>query len=129
MPGAFGTSSCFADSFGNAKSQARFLCRGQGPSRAATVQAGVTALRPGERARSCEQIPIQSTPANLLSRTSIVSIYLVDGTCELFRHHYAVPSGEDSDGNELATLRGVLARLPGMIRSGATYCRAVILII
>ena len=40
-----------------------------------------------------------------------MNIYLVVGTCELFRHQYAVPSGEDSDGNELVAVRGVLASL------------------
>jgi hypothetical protein len=31
-----------------------------------------------------------------------LDIYLVDGTYELFRHYYALPSARDSDGREVA---------------------------
>ncbi len=51
----------------------------------------------------------------------IVKIYLVDGTYELFRHYYAMPSAKDADGNEVAAIRGVLASLLGMIRHGAAH--------
>jgi 5'-3' exonuclease len=39
----------------------------------------------------------------------------------LFRHHYALPSAKDSDGREVAGVRGVLASLLGMIKGGATH--------
>jgi 5'-3' exonuclease len=48
-------------------------------------------------------------------------IYLVDGTYELFRHYYALPSAKDSDGREVAAVRGVLASVLGMIKGGATH--------
>jgi 5'-3' exonuclease len=48
-------------------------------------------------------------------------IHLVDGTYELFRHYYALPSGRDQSGREVAAVRGVLASLQGMIREGATH--------
>ena len=50
-----------------------------------------------------------------------MEIYLVDGTYELFRHHYALPSARDSDGCEVAAVRGVLASVLGMIKEGATH--------
>jgi 5'-3' exonuclease len=50
-----------------------------------------------------------------------LDIYLVDGTYELFRHYYALPSARDSDGREVAAVRGVLASVLGMVKGGATY--------
>lgn len=50
-----------------------------------------------------------------------MEIYLVDGTYELFRHYYALPSARDEDGREVAAVRGVLASLLGMIKEGATH--------
>ncbi len=50
-----------------------------------------------------------------------MDIYLVDGTYELFRHYYALPSARDSDGREVAAVRGVLASVLGMIKGGATH--------
>jgi 5'-3' exonuclease len=46
---------------------------------------------------------------------------LVDGTYELFRHYYALPSARDSDGREVAAVRGVLASVLGMMKGGATH--------
>jgi 5'-3' exonuclease len=50
-----------------------------------------------------------------------MEIHLVDGTYELFRHYYALPSARDRDGREVAAVRGVLASVLGMIKSGATH--------
>src|SRR5205807_10553376 len=50
-----------------------------------------------------------------------LDIYLVDGTYELFRHYYALPSARDSHGCEVAAVRGVLASVLGMIKGGATH--------
>jgi 5'-3' exonuclease len=50
-----------------------------------------------------------------------LDIYLVDGTYELFRHYYALPSARDSDGLEVAAVRGVLASVLGMVKGGATH--------
>src|SRR5436305_8011391 len=50
-----------------------------------------------------------------------LEIYLVDGTYELFRHYYAMPSARDSNGREVAAVRGVLASVLGMIKGGATH--------
>ncbi len=51
----------------------------------------------------------------------ILDIYLIDGTYELFRHYYALPSARDSDAREVAAVRGVLASVLGMIKGGATH--------
>jgi 5'-3' exonuclease len=50
-----------------------------------------------------------------------LNVYLIDGTYELFRHYYALPSARDRDGQEVAAVRGVLASVLGMIRNGATH--------
>ncbi len=50
-----------------------------------------------------------------------MDVYLVDGTYELFRHYYAVPSARDGDGREVGAVRGVLTSLLGMINAGATH--------
>ena len=50
-----------------------------------------------------------------------MDIYLIDGTYELFRHYYALPSARDEDGREVAAVRGVLASVLGMLKGGATH--------
>jgi 5'-3' exonuclease len=50
-----------------------------------------------------------------------LDIYLVDGTYELFRHYYALPSAKDSEGREIAAVRGVVASVMGMIEGGAQH--------
>lgn len=50
-----------------------------------------------------------------------MQIYLVDGTYELFRHYYALPSAHDAAGREVAAVRGVLASMLGMLKGGVTH--------
>jgi len=50
-----------------------------------------------------------------------LDVYLVDGTYELFRHYYALPSARDAEGREVAAVRGVLSSVLGMIEGGATH--------
>ena len=50
-----------------------------------------------------------------------MEVYLVDGTYELFRHYYALPSARDKDGREVAAVRGVLASMLGMLKNGTTH--------
>jgi 5'-3' exonuclease len=52
---------------------------------------------------------------------SLLDIYLIDGTYELFRHYYAVPSARDVDGHEVGALRGVVGSVLGMINRGVTH--------
>ena len=50
-----------------------------------------------------------------------IAVYLVDGTYELFRHYFAVPSSADATGREVGAVRGVLASVLSMIEHGATH--------
>jgi 5'-3' exonuclease len=50
-----------------------------------------------------------------------LDIHLIDGTYELFRHYYALPSARDAAGREVAAVRGVLASVLGMIKGGTTH--------
>ncbi len=48
-------------------------------------------------------------------------VHLVDGTYELFRHHFAVPSHVTGDGREVAATRGVVGSVLNMVEEGATH--------
>jgi len=50
-----------------------------------------------------------------------VDIHLVDGTYELFRHFYAIPTHANERGEEVAATRGVLNSIAGMLESGITH--------
>jgi len=52
---------------------------------------------------------------------SRVQVYLIDGTYELFRHFFAVPSATDAKGQEVGAVRGVLASVLSMLERGATH--------
>src|SRR6266496_3218441 len=50
-----------------------------------------------------------------------MDVHLIDGTYELFRHYYALPSARDRDGREVGAVRGVLGSLLGMMTVGTTH--------
>ncbi|PYX92731.1 MAG: flap endonuclease [Acidobacteria bacterium] len=50
-----------------------------------------------------------------------MDVHLIDGTYELFRHFFAVPSARDANGKEVGAVRGVLASVLSMIERGATH--------
>ena len=50
-----------------------------------------------------------------------MDIYLIDGTYELFRYFYAVPSAKDASGQEIGAVRGVVGSVLSMIEAGATH--------
>jgi 5'-3' exonuclease len=50
-----------------------------------------------------------------------MKIYLVDGTYELFRYFFAVPSSKDASGQEIGAVRGVLGSVLQMIEAGVTH--------
>jgi len=50
-----------------------------------------------------------------------VRVHLVDGTYELFRHFYAVPSHRNAAGEEVGATRGVVASLLALLGDGATH--------
>jgi 5'-3' exonuclease len=50
-----------------------------------------------------------------------LDVYLLDGTYELFRHFYAIPSHANASGQEVAATRGVLGSVVSMFESGVTH--------
>ena len=50
-----------------------------------------------------------------------MNVHLIDGTYELFRYFFAVPSAHDSTGQEIGAVRGVLGSVFSMIDAGATH--------
>jgi 5'-3' exonuclease len=50
-----------------------------------------------------------------------MDVHLIDGTYELFRHFFAVPSTADVLGQEIGAVRGVLTSVLSMIERGATH--------
>jgi 5'-3' exonuclease len=50
-----------------------------------------------------------------------VDVYLLDGTYELFRYHFALPSHVIAEKREVAATRGVLGSLLGMLEGGVTH--------
>lgn len=50
-----------------------------------------------------------------------MDVYLIDGTYELFRYFFAVPSAKDAAGREVGAVRGVASSLRRMIDDGTTH--------
>ena len=50
-----------------------------------------------------------------------MDIHLIDGTYELFRYFFAVPSAADVNGQEIGAVRGVVGSVLSMIELGATH--------
>jgi 5'-3' exonuclease len=48
-------------------------------------------------------------------------VHLLDGTYELFRHYFAVPSRTNDAGEEIAAVRGVVGSVLGMLGEGVTH--------
>ncbi|MCU1499383.1 MAG: Flap endonuclease [Acidimicrobiales bacterium] len=53
-----------------------------------------------------------------------MQVHLVDGTYELFRYHFALPSHLTADGREVAAARGVAGTLLTLLEEGATHVGA-----
>jgi 5'-3' exonuclease len=50
-----------------------------------------------------------------------VQVHLIDGTYELFRHYFALPSHINGFGEEVAATRGVLRSMLALLGEGATH--------
>ena len=50
-----------------------------------------------------------------------MKVHLVDGTYELFRYHFALPSHLNADGQEVAATRGALGTVLQLLEEGATH--------
>ncbi|MDB5068989.1 MAG: 5-3 exonuclease [Candidatus Eremiobacteraeota bacterium] len=75
-------------------------------------------------------MPLRRSPASqraasgkytIFQQLRMVLVHVIDGTYELFRHYYALPSALDADGREIAAVRGVLASIRSLVREGATH--------
>ena len=51
----------------------------------------------------------------------LMDVHLIDGTYELFRYYFALPSHVTGDGREVGAIRGVLGSVLGLIEDGATH--------
>src|SRR3569832_2055421 len=50
-----------------------------------------------------------------------MKVHLVDGTYELFRYYFAVPSSQDAKGQEIGATRGVLGTVLSMLEAGTPH--------
>ena len=50
-----------------------------------------------------------------------MNVFLLDGTYELFRHFFALPSLKDVAGREMGAVRGVVGSVIGMLEEGVTH--------
>jgi 5'-3' exonuclease len=50
-----------------------------------------------------------------------VNVHLIDGTYELFRHFFALPSHVTKDGREVAATRGAVGYVLSLLEGGATH--------
>lgn len=50
-----------------------------------------------------------------------MQVHLIDGTYELFRHFYGVPSARNAGGHEVGAARGVVGSMLGLLEGGATH--------
>jgi len=50
-----------------------------------------------------------------------LNVFLIDGTYELFRHFYALPSVTTADGREVGAVRGVVGSLLSMLEESVTH--------
>jgi 5'-3' exonuclease len=50
-----------------------------------------------------------------------MQVHLIDGTYELFRHHFAMPSRLGPEGFEIAAARGVVGSMLNLLEDGATH--------
>ena len=53
--------------------------------------------------------------------TAGVKVHLIDGTYELFRHHFGVPAGGREESDTAAATRGVLWSVLNLLEDGATH--------
>lgn len=50
-----------------------------------------------------------------------MKVYLIDGTYELFRHFFGVPSHHNGDGQEVGAARGVVNSVLALLETGVTH--------
>jgi 5'-3' exonuclease len=65
--------------------------------------------------------PVRETAKILVCEASCMKVHLVDGTYELFRHFFGAPPHRNSEGDEVAAVRGVLSSVLQLMEEGATH--------
>ena len=50
-----------------------------------------------------------------------MNVFLLDGTYELFRHFFAVPTVTTTEGSEVGATRGVVGSVIAMLEEGVTH--------
>ena len=50
-----------------------------------------------------------------------MKVHLLDGTYELFRHHFGVPKGDRDPTDEVAATRGVMWSVLQLLEEGVTH--------
>ena len=48
-------------------------------------------------------------------------VHLIDGTYELFRYHFALPTHQTASGQHTGAVRGVVGSMLGLLEEGATH--------
>ena len=70
---------------------------------------------------SADAVPAVNIRAPEPPRAGSFDVHLIDGTYELFRHFFAVPSRKAPDDSEIGALRGVLGNMVMLLEAGATH--------
>lgn len=66
-------------------------------------------------------VSVLGPPSSKMVDNEPMQVHLVDGTYELFRHHFALPSRVNANGLEIAAARGVVMSMFSMLGEGATH--------
>jgi 5'-3' exonuclease len=76
--------------------------------------------RPVSDSKGCDSPFEPSRPRQAWPKKA-VNVHLIDGTYELFRHFYAVPTALDARGMDVGAVRGVLGSVKAMLDDGVTH--------
>src|SRR5215472_10123791 len=69
----------------------------------------------------CSSAPVPLIKSPRQDCGDSMDVYLIDGTYELFRHYYALPSAKTKDGREVAAVRGVVGSVLSLLNGVATH--------
>ena len=60
-------------------------------------------------------------PPIIVWKTPLMRVHLVDGTYELFRYHFALPTHQTASGQHTGAVRGVVGSMLNLLEEGATH--------
>src|SRR6266513_155877 len=75
----------------------------------------------GVRSSTSSIRELSAAEGGTISGRRPMNVDLIDGTYELFRHHYGLPSAVREQGSRTAATRGVLTSIVTMLEGGATH--------